>query len=300
MKVSDIQRFCMHDGNGLRTVVFLKGCPLSCVWCHNPETQSKASQIMFTSKKCIMCGGCVEVCKNGVQAISPRTLDYQKCIGCGECAEVCPTKALTLSGKEMTVEEIIDTVKRDTVFYGSEGGMTVSGGEPTMHGEELIELLKCAKAQGISTCIETCGVFQKSLVEKLLPVTDMFLFDIKDTDSERLRQNTNASLSVILDNLYAIDAGGGKTVLRCIMIPAVNMNDTHASALADIFGRLKNSLYIELLPYHPYGASKAEQLGQSTVTFSVPEKADILAFADKLCKSNVPVKCYGSILQLAL
>lgn len=297
--ITDIQRFCMHDGPGVRTTVFFKGCPLRCRWCHNPETQSARPEVMFTPTQCILCGACAAVCGNSAQLMTPeRIFDRSLCRSCGSCAAVCPTRALNLSGKTMSVRQIMDTVEKDRPFYGEQGGLTVSGGEPTMQPEALLSLLGAAKERNVSTALETCGVFPQRLLGELCRLTDLFLFDIKDTDAGRLKANTGAELSVVSENLRGIDSAGGKTVLRCILIPGVNLSEAHRRALAELYHSLSHCLTVELLPYHPYGAGKAERIGKpAQEIYPVPEKAEILAFAAALKAEGVPVKCYGSELK---
>lgn len=297
LKITDIQHFCMHDGPGLRTVVFLKGCPLSCEWCHNPETRSLKDQIMFSQKKCMGCSLCAQVCRNGAQIVSPeRKLIYDKCLLCKECVSQCPTEALTVSGREMNVCDILSEVEKDTAFFGKTGGLSVSGGEPTMQIDGLTALLEAAKSKGINTCLETCGAFSLEKLDKIIPYVDLFLFDIKDTDKERLKKNTGADYDEIIRSLKEIDRLDKNSVMRCIIIPEINMNSEHAQALSDIFRGLKHCGYIELLPYHPYGNSKAEQLGIKQKIYRAPEKAEIYNFAGLLTDNHIPVKCYGSMV----
>lgn len=294
--ITDVQRFCMHDGPGIRTTVFFKGCPLHCKWCHNPETQAFHPQLSFTPSSCVMCGACAAVCRYSAQKFTPsREVDFSLCTACGSCAAVCPAGALGITGESVTVASLMDTVMKDAAFYGDDGGLTVSGGEPTSQPEALTALLGAAKAAGISTALETCGVFPEHLAGELCPLTDLFLFDIKDTDERRLRENTGAELSRVIANLRAADAAGGVSVLRCIMIPDVNMDEAHCGKLAELFGSLANCRYVELLPYHPYGSSKAERVGMpEQKLFGIPEREDIAAFAASLKEKGVPVKYFGT------
>ncbi len=296
--LTDVQRFCMHDGPGIRTVVFFKGCPLHCRWCHNPETQKFQPQLAFNSLKCVSCGACAGVCPAGAQIFSPhRAVDFSRCIVCGKCVGICPANTLEVYGKRESVGEIVETVLKDASFYGQNGGLTVSGGEPTAQPEALLSLLAAAKAAGISTAIETCGSFGEHLTDDLCSLVDLFLFDVKDTDAARLKENTGADLSGILKNLHRIDDAGGKTVLRCILIPDVNLNNLHAEKIAMLYWELKNCLYVELLPYHPFGTSKSTRIGDKEPTvFRIPEKEEILSFAGKLRAESVPVKYNGSLL----
>lgn len=298
LEVTDIQHGCTHDGPGLRTTVFLKGCPLHCRWCHNPETQSTGKEIYYRPEKCIGCMACAHACPKGCHQMqdSIHLLDTAGCIHCMACAAACPGSALEAVSKTMELEEVLEQVCLDRVFYRSRGGLTVSGGEPTSQREALLALLDGAKQEGISTCLETCGVFPEAMVAELLDRVDLFLYDIKDTDPARHKDNTGGDLGQIIRNLRKIDAGGGKTVLRCILIPHVNLEGSHAQALAQLYETLSNCLYIELLPYHPYGLSKAEQLGRPGKPYTQPEQAELEAFAAILLGRGIPVKLHGSML----
>lgn len=262
VRVSRIQKFCTHDGPGVRTTVFLKGCPLRCEWCHNPETRSAKPGILFSEKLCVSCGACADVCGSGVHASqNAREKDMAKCIGCGRCADVCPTGALEMDSALMTVEQVMEEVLRDRAFYGSRGGITLSGGEPMFQPEACIALLHAAKEAGITTAIETSGFFDPEYIPALAAVVDTFLWDYKDSDPERHRRYTGQSNRRILENLRLIDGYPADIRLRCIMVEGVNMTEKHAAAIADVFASLEHCREAELLPYHAYGASKASQAG---------------------------------------
>ena len=296
--VTDIQRFCMHDGDGVRTTVFFKGCPLRCKWCHNPETQSHRREIMLTEKKCVGCMACASVCRQNAQIFGERRLiDREKCLACGRCANVCGSGALAVSGRETRVDEIMAEVMKDAAFYGKNGGLTVSGGEPTAQIDALTALLISAKEKGITTCVETCGVFDPAFCGRLSALVDLFLYDIKDTDADRLYANTGAPLDLVTGNLRLLDEGGAATVLRCVMLPRVNMTDAHADALAKLFLSLRHARHVELLPYHPYGNAKAAQLGRiDAETYEVPESGALAAFAGRVARHGVPVKLHGTMI----
>lgn len=298
LEVTDIQKGCTHDGPGLRTTVFLKGCPLRCKWCHNPETQSKGRELFFRPAKCIGCFQCVAACPQGCHQKEGdfHSFDPTRCIHCMECTKVCPGGALEPASKTMEIAEVVEQVLADKIFYRNRGGMTVSGGEPTAQKQGLLDLLDAVKAENIHTCLETCGVFPESLVPELAQRVDLFLYDVKDTDPQRLKENTGADLSLVLGNLRALDALGKETVMRCILIPEINLNQDHAKALADIFESLNHCRHIELLAYHPYGLSKSEQLGRCDVRYTQPEQAELEKFAEDLKARNIPVKLYGSML----
>ena len=262
--VFDIQRYSIHDGPGIRTTVFLKGCPLLCAWCHNPESQSSAAELVFYPVRCIGCGNCVSACPNGCHVLGDHGMEIRRadCTACGKCTDVCFSNALTLVGKWMTASEVIDEVMADSLFYGvSGGGMTVSGGEPMFQPEFTLSLLKAAKSQGIHTCLETCGFCDPDELIKAIPYTDLFLFDLKTTADIHKRW-TGVPLEPILRSLHALDEAGGKIILRCPLIPGVNMNDAHLKSIARIATSLKNILEINAEPYNPVGIAKCEATGR--------------------------------------
>lgn len=262
VKVTNIQKFCTHDGDGLRTTVFFKGCPLHCAWCHNPETIEHKHQLMFISAQCICCGGCIAVCPKAAHSITENghVIDRDRCIGCMRCADICPTNAITAAADEMTVDEIVAEVMRDKPFYDDGGGVTLSGGEPLIHKEALEVLRKC-KEGGITTAVETCGAFSSDIIGELVPLCDTFLYDYKITDPELHKKMTGVTNEKILKNLKAVDEMGGKIILRCIIVNGVNTDDGHLNGIISTAKSLKNLRRIELLPYHAYGGSKAEQIG---------------------------------------
>ena len=262
LKVTEIQRFCMHDGPGVRTTVFLKGCPLRCAWCHNPETQKREAELLYYVGKCIGCGACASVCSEGVHLVGKNhTLDRAKCIKCGVCAENCPTGALELCGGEMSIDEVLAVVEKDKAFYGDNGGITVSGGEPFMQANALWELLKECKKRGISTAVETCGYANVEAILAAVPYVDLFLWDVKDTDTDRHTVYTGVSNRKILDNLYAANEAGARVRLRCILVNGVNTCIDHYKNVAEIAERINNLDGVELIPYHAYGGTKSTLLG---------------------------------------
>lgn len=262
LKVTEIQRFCMHDGPGVRTTVFLKGCPLRCAWCHNPETQKMDSELLLYSQKCVGCMGCLNSCSVGAHSVGEvHEIDREKCVTCFVCSDSCPTGALEKCGTDMTVEEILKTAEKDSAFYGEFGGLTVSGGEPFAQKESALELLKACRERGISTAVETCGYANTHILEDSVPFVDLFLWDIKDTDDIRHKKYTGVSNKLILENLKAVNNLGANIRLRCILVKGVNTDEGHYNNIAEIARTIEHFDGVEFIPYHAYGGSKAVFLG---------------------------------------
>ena len=263
--VFDIQRFSLHDGPGIRTTVFLKGCPLRCAWCHNPESQSEVVELAYYPERCVACGSCISACPNGCHVLVDgpgHALRRTDCTVCGICAKVCHAGALSIVGSMRTVAEVMDEVMADQRFYQvSGGGMTVSGGEPMAQPAFTLALLKTAKALGLHTCLDTCGFCAPEDLLQAIPHTDLFLFDIK-TPADIHEHWTGAPLEPMLRSLHALDDAGGMIRLRCPLIPGVNMTEAHLENLAGIAASLKNISGIDIVPYHPVGESKQKAIGR--------------------------------------
>ncbi|WP_101696899.1 glycyl-radical enzyme activating protein [Clostridium minihomine] len=261
--VFDIQRFSIHDGPGIRTIVFLKGCPLSCLWCCNPESQKLAPVVMFQQSQCISCGKCLRACKVGAISLdTPGLIDRQKCVGCGECASVCPTGALVLKGEKMTVEQVVQILKKDaTIYRKSGGGITLSGGEPMVQWEFATELLKACKSQGWHTAIETTGYGSEQAVESVFPFIDLALLDIKSMNSQTHKNVTGVTNELIHKNAVRI-AQLTKTVIRVPTIPTINAFDEEFLRIAEFAKTLQGVDTVHVLPYHTLGENKYNLLGK--------------------------------------
>ena len=293
LMITELQRFCMHDGPGLRTTVFLKGCPLRCAWCHNPETGARGQELLLDANKCLRCGACLAVCPGGVHTLGEiHAVDRDRCVRCGACGAVCPTAALSLCGVEMTAEEILREVLRDRDFYGERGGVTFSGGEPFVWGEALLSCLRLCKAAGLSTAVETCGYGDTATFLRSVPEVDLYLWDLKDTDDARHLRYTGVSSLPILENLRAIDGQGAAIRLRCILVNGVNTDRAHYEAVARIAKALHRSEGVEILPYHAFGGSKSLLLGREENGRAewIPTEEQIGEFEEILSAHGVAVR----------
>jgi glycyl-radical enzyme activating protein len=262
--IFDIQRGSMHDGPGIRTVVFLKGCPLQCLWCHNPESQAITKEISFHSESCAACGECVKTCQHSAHRMVEGIHIYDRslCQKCGDCVETCLFDALKLAGKEQTVEEVMQVVLRDRPFYEqSGGGLTISGGEPMHQVEFTLELLKAAKVEGLTTCLDTSGWASQSAYQEVLPFVDLFLFDYKATDSETHKRLTGVSNRPILSNLAFLVKRGARIRLRCPLIPGINDSQEHLEGITQLSNRYPELVGIDLMAYHNVGNAKYLRYG---------------------------------------
>ncbi|MGI5900583.1 MAG: glycyl-radical enzyme activating protein [Christensenellales bacterium] len=265
--VFNIQRFSLHDGPGIRTTVFLKGCPLGCLWCHNPESQSEEPELAYYAEKCRFCGLCSPVCPQSCHQITEQAhhFDRQSCINCGECAQVCPYGALEMVGKRMSVEEVIEEAMRDKAFYASSGGgITLSGGEPLHQFAFVQELLREAKRLKLHTCVETSGFAPFSHLKALAEFTDLFLYDWKESNSEKHHEFTGVPNEIIRENLLKLDDENASIILRCPIIPGYNDNEAHFTGIARLANELRCIRAVEIMPYHALGGCKHESLGRES------------------------------------
>ncbi len=258
--VFDIQRFSIHDGPGIRTTVFLKGCPLRCLWCHNPESQSKRPELYFERDLCISCGNCVKACPNDAQAIvdTRRVIDRSSCAGTGDCVESCYTNALVRKGTQMTAAEVLDEVSRDNALYTrSGGGITLSGGEPASQPGFAVEILRGAQRSGLHTAIETCGFARWDVLAEILEVTDLIMYDIKHMNTDRHRDAVGTGNELILSNLERIAGMQKDIVVRVPLIPGINDGNSDLVDLANFLTGIGMG-ELELIPYHEFAATKYE------------------------------------------
>ena len=269
--IFNIERHALHDGPGIRTLVFIKGCPLHCLWCSNPEGQSSKPELLFRSRDCMSCMRCAGVCPEGaVKATEGRVMaaddrivynDRELCIACGTCVSVCPAGAREIAGREMTVGEVVEEVLRDEIFYrNSGGGVTVSGGSPLLWPDFIAALFTALERHAIHTALETCGAVPWDHFKKVLDSTDLFLYDLKHMDSKKHEKFTGRGNERILENLKLLDRTGAKIIVRVPVIPLFNDNPDDIGALTRFTMELLSKPPLQLLPYHTLGRSKYHHL----------------------------------------
>jgi pyruvate formate lyase activating enzyme len=257
-RIFDIQKFCVNDGPGIRTTIFLKGCPLKCKWCHNPESNSINKQLFYLSEKCKGCKACAAACENDVHQFinNQHIVNYDLCMTCGKCVDICPSNALGFFGIEKSVDEIMNIVLKDIKYYEqSNGGVTISGGEPMLQFEYVYEIVKRCKEEKLNVCIETSGFALKENFIKINEYVDMFLFDYKATGMEEHKRLVGVDNSIILENLNGLLLMNSKVILRCPIIPGYNLNENHLKKVAEL-SRMQNIIQVDiLLSITTYGVS---------------------------------------------
>ncbi len=267
-KIFDIKKFAVHDGDGIRTTVFLKGCPLKCVWCHNPEGIDVASRLAFYSHKCVNCGACTKVCACHTLEDGVHKFNASSCVACGKCSDVCLADALTVYGKATSVDDLMPILLEDKDFYEhSNGGITLSGGECLLQADFCAELLKRCKEFNFNTAVDTSGFVPWKNIEKVLAFTDVFLYDVKAIDEEVHIRCTGVPNKLILENLKKLDNAGKKIEIRIPYVP--QYNDNQIEKMADFIVGLKNITKVRILPYHDMARSKYDSL---LMKDTMPEK----------------------------
>lgn len=263
--IFEIERYALHDGPGIRTLVFFKGCSLKCLWCSNPESQQHHPQLVYWANKCIGCSACVESCPQKALTLGDKgiSIDRSRCRICGTCAETCNAEALILIGKEMTPEEVLTEVLKDMPFYRkSGGGVTFSGGEPLIQNEFLKETAKICKENGVNTAIETSGCVHWEIIEDIMPYIDLFLYDLKEMDRKRHKDYTGDYNDIILSNFISLVQSGKEVVVRIPIIMAYNERNENLRHVIEFLKRRAPGIRVDLLPYHRLGRTKYDRLDQ--------------------------------------
>lgn len=273
--VEAYKRFEIHDGPGVRTTVFLKGCPLVCRWCHNPECIRMGNDIAYHADRCISCGECVKACPAGAHSIKNglHHFDREKCMLCGKCMDVCTEGAMHIHGRQENADDVLKKVLEDRMFYGTNGGVTISGGEPLLNSEFVAEVFKKLKEEGIHTALDTCLYASEKALETVLPYTDLFLADLKAIDENVHIRATGKSCRVILDNFRWLSGKGASIEIRIPFVPGYN--DDQMEKMADFICSLNGITGVKILPYHDYAAAKYRMLGEEQEKIRVPDQKEI-------------------------
>lgn len=293
-RIVNLKRFEIHDGDGLRTTLFVKGCPLHCKWCHNPESIAPKSELGYYENKCISCGRCAEICPYGAHVMEGgvHRFDREKCRACGKCASECLADALIFYGERVTVEDILPKLLSDREFYeNSGGGVTISGGEPLMQSEFCGELLKRLKAEGINTAVDTCLFATREQLDRVLPYTDTFLVDVKAIDSDLHKALTGQPNECILDNIRYLDRMGKLMEVRIPYVPKQNSGEIEK--IADFLATLHALKGVRVLPYHSLSSMKYASIEMpydlDAESAPLPEKAEIERAKDILRAKGLKV-----------
>lgn len=290
-RIFEIKRFAVHDGSGIRTTVFFKGCPLNCIWCHNPEGIAFEPQLAYYRDRCINCGQCISACEHGAHIMKNEMHCFLKenCVACGNCAEDCVGNVLSFYGREVTVDELLPLLLEDREFYeNTDGGVTLSGGECLCQADFCKELLCALKENGIHTAVDTCGFVSKEAFDKVMPYTDVFLYDIKAIDEGVHIKCTGQPNKNILENLKYIDDFDKKIEVRIPYVPGYNSDQIEK--IARFLSDVKNVIKVKVLPYHNYAGSKYASLGlKNTLPDVLPSSEEVEKAEMCLRKHNLPV-----------
>lgn len=293
----NIQKFSVHDGPGIRTTVFLKGCPLECWWCHNPESQNLNPEILYFEERCTKCGKCIKRCEGKALEFKDNYLTINKstCNLCGKCADFCPNNAREYVGRNFTVKELMKEIIKDEAFYEeSNGGVTFSGGEPLIHADFLRKVLEGCKIRGIHTAVDTCGHAAWESYEKILSKVDLFLYDLKIMNNEKHKKYVGVENKLILENLKRLSARNCNIFVRMPIIAGINDDDAHITEAICYLSNL-NIIQVNLLPYHKMGMDKYKRLNMEYKLLGIekPSEDKMTEIAEKFIKAGMKVKIGG-------
>jgi pyruvate formate lyase activating enzyme len=294
--IFDIKRFSIHDGPGIRSTVFFKGCPLRCAWCHNPESQSNEPELIVRPDRCLACGDCVTACPHGAPQLveGVMTQDWSRCQGEGACVGVCIPGAREMIGREISAQEIVKEVLRDRVFYQeSGGGVTFSGGEPLNQPDFLEDSLRLCKEAGLHTALDTCGSESWEVLERQLPYLDLVLYDLKTLDDDTHLRTTGVSNHLIMENFRRLVESEVAIEVRRPVIPGVNDTENEIDRLAEFIGSQNGKIMITLLPYHALSADKYTRLGREGGEWEEPSEELLSRIQAQLEKRGLVVGLRG-------
>ena len=297
-KIFDIMKYSIHDGPGIRTTVFFKGCPLKCQWCHNPESQGFGQELMYWPDRCIGCGQCLEICPNGAVVSTAGKFEYlrDECQACGACCKACHAGARELVAKTMSVSEVMAEIEKDLIFYDeSGGGVTFSGGEAVMQPVFLLELLKECRKKEIHATVETCGYVNLEFLQTISDYVNLFLYDLKLMDHQKHQNFTGVPNELILDNLRWLAEHHPRVIVRVPIIPGINDDEENLSQLGDFVASLKRVSELHILPYHKAGVDKYQRLGLIYLLPDIqsPDNEHLEQIVGRLEKFGLTVKIGG-------
>jgi len=297
--IFNVQRFSVHDGPGIRTTIFFKGCPLNCLWCDNPEGQKATPEMIFWNERCIHCETCIRICPyNAIKTAGrrPKMIVKDRCTVCGRCLDTCYSRALEQIGKHVTVDEALEEIERDRIFFeAGGGGVTASGGEPTVQPEFLSELFRRCKKRQIHTALETCGYTEWGILEKVLKYTDLVLYDIKDMDPVKHKKFAGVQNDLILKNAKRISSKLVPMVVRIPIIPGYNDREDNIEATSRFISELRGVREVNLLPYHRFGEAKYKRLHLKYTLKGLkpPREEHLQSIKEKIGSIGIEVKIGG-------
>jgi pyruvate formate lyase activating enzyme len=297
-EIFDIKKYAIHDGPGIRTTVFFKGCPLSCWWCHNPESVSKTTHRIYRPERCIGCKNCLSACLNGALVESQKQMQWiaANCVYCRSCAQACPAEAVEFIGKTMSVDDVMAEISKDAVFYDeSRGGVTISGGEPLLQTSFLVALLDACGDLDLHRAVDTSGYADTETLLKVASRTELFLFDLKHMDPDKHCRYTGVSNQIILNNLKQLSQCGARIIIRLPVIPGINSDDENIDRTGSFISSLSGVGRVDILPYHSSAKTKYRNIGvKNNATHIRRPSGDCLeSIVRRLKKFNLQVKIGG-------
>ncbi|MBI9017842.1 MAG: glycyl-radical enzyme activating protein [Phycisphaerae bacterium] len=295
--IFDIKRYAIHDGPGIRTTIFFKGCPLRCRWCHNPESWNREPEPRFYESRCLQCGKCEAICSQGAISFDKYPVtNGDLCLSCGKCTDICLGQARTISGRSISADELMDEIRKDVIFYDeSGGGVTFSGGEPLSQPAFLAEVLKRCRQEDIHTTVDSCLYADTGVVQEIKPLANLFLCDIKHIDTDKHKNFTGVDNSLILDNIRYLAKAGAEIIVRVPVVPGFNDTEKEIEAIVEFVKSLETVKEIGLLPYNSGGVAKAKRLTGKIEMLQgkMPTKEMMIALGEIVLKHSLELRIGG-------